>query len=295
MAASVVTDTIRNLSAEEWHGVIIRLTRECLVIDVDDHDIGGITETVFTALDTAGFTVGSILPDHENLVLTGRKADIHEGDPRVYIVALTYEKFGNEGQSIDAPVHGGLFIRSQTSLQQVMTNRYPDVYPSDPSMAGKQIEVKHTFPDGTATYKGADGETLPADPDFPGQEKIQGGEISIYEPQETITVDGILAVDAPWAVTEAMVGFVNSVPWMGQDARKWMCTGAPYESHALESVYRWLFHFEFQLNRATWDPTAVFIDARQGKPPPGLVANVGYKTIKYQGEIDFGTYFTMYG
>ena len=37
----------------------------------------------------------------------------------------------------------------------------------------------------------------------------------------------------------------------------------------------------------TWDPTAVFIDARTNKPPPDLVEGVGFKTIQKHEKVDF--------
>ena len=77
------------------------------------------------ALENAGLpAAGTALAGAKNLVLVERNPRII--DQTKVEVTLVYEHFNNEGQSIDKPVHGIVFIKSRTALNQVTTNKYID-------------------------------------------------------------------------------------------------------------------------------------------------------------------------
>ena len=69
---------------------------------------------------------------------------------------------------------------------------------------------------------------------------------------------------------------------------EWKCTIADWVEYDLESSpKRYQFNFEWQYSKGGWDPSVVFVDQRTGKPPPGLVKDEGYKTIKYYKRADY--------
>ena len=180
-------------------------------------------------------------------------------------VELVYEKFNNEGQSIDSPPNGVMTGSVRASVQQLTTNR---------DREGVVVSVEHTWPSD--------------DKDYPGRTDTQGGEFTVYVPQRTFEVIGIKDTNRPWLIGNALIGKVNDGPFMGNPAREWMCMGASWTiEDAAVSNNRYQFVFEFQHNPDTWDATAVFIDARTGKPPPDLVEGEGIKRVEVHESENF--------
>jgi len=300
MAATVVIDTVQDLGAEEVFDSVVRLRRRAIVHGVTTGGIGAINE-VLTALDTATYSTYSRITGgaYNNLMLVSRTPTVRPGDPTVWDVELVYEPLDSEGQSFHTtnPIQK-IILESQTTLKQITTNKYPsNVTDSriDSDLAGTQIMLYHTYPDGTDTYtytdKNGNTQNYMKHPRFPGIPAPQSGEISVTDTQELLTCSGIIATDSPWLKTAGMANHVNAVYWMGYSARKWHCTAANYKLHDYStSPKTFMFHFEFILNKDTWDETAVFIDESTGQPPPNMVENEGYKTIKWLPERDFNSF-----
>lgn len=272
-------DHVETLEATEKFGSLIRLVRLAHVVGLTDTDY----QVLFSALEEAGIpAAGSALTGNANLILTERNPKVI--DKSIVEVTLVYEHFHNEGQSFEESPLGVVFVKSRTALNQETTNKYVD----PDSLEEKLIEVKHTFPDGTSDYTDFDGNTLPADPDYPGEEIKQGGEITVTVPQEVITAEGIIAIDTPWVVSQGCVNNVNYGDWMGGEDGTWKCVSADWYAWDVESSpKRYKFTFEFQYNVFGWDPYVVFNDARNGKPPVGLIEDEGYKKIRYYTRTNF--------
>lgn len=79
------------------------------------------------------------------------------------------------------------------------------------------------------------------------------------------------------------VGAVNSVPWIGDPARTWLCSAirATLDGDAFRVNY------EFQFNRFTWDVIGVYFDESKGKPIVNPVTGQGRKTFYVYSEEDF--------
>lgn len=297
MAITAKLDKVYDLSAQEVDGVLISLRRVARV--------SGLTKTDFTvlfqALDNVGLSVGSQpddnnYPNANNLILAERNPRLVNDDKTKVDVELIYKHFN------DAPFTGDLngdpskreiSFKTKTTLKQVTVNKYPndmqDEKGNASALAGQLIQLSHTFPDGTDTYtyqkwnaatNAYDTVTLDKDEKYGGETKTQTGEVTYLRPEDTIFGEGYINTDTPWEIKTAFKGRVNREAWQGYAARTLLCTVCDYEAYALYgSTLRFKFTFEFQENPDGWDETAVFIDHRTGKPPLGLVENIGYKTI----------------
>jgi hypothetical protein len=54
-----------------------------------------------------------------------------------------------------------------------------------------------------------------------------------------------------------------------------------------ENAPRYAFVIKFQFTATSWNPHAVFMDERIGRPPVDLSEGVGHKYITYHTEVDF--------
>jgi hypothetical protein len=136
------------------------------------------------------------------------------------------------------------------------------------------IQLSHTY--------------LEDDPDYAGRTIWQNGEVNVHIPQRTFTIEGMVENNAPWDIAEALIGSVNWSTWMGQGEHTWMCTDVTWEYRdKKEGTGYYFMTYTFQHDPDTWNPTAVFIDDRTGRPPEGLVEGSGYKYIRYHREVDF--------
>lgn len=295
MVVAATLDRMTTLNATERYGVVTHLVRQAQITGLDDTGTANY-KRLFVALDNVGLTKGSDLEDdtgqQTNLVLTERNPSIDPRDPEVIQVELVYEHFLNDGQPFTDNPFGSLTISSQSSLQQITVNKYPADYPTE-ALRNKAIEVKHTFPDGSDTYKDNDGVKLPVDEDYPGVTVVQGGTIESFDPQEVIVAEGIVKFPYkgyahPYNLRDAILRHVNSAEWAGKPVRTWLCMSANYEWYDQGAGFLIKMHFEFQYRKTTWDPDAVFIDPRTNKVPPNLQAQ-GYTTVTDLPEVDFNT------
>ena len=260
MAVVAYIDRIDTLEAEEADGVIVRLVKRARVV--------GLTDTthvaLFSALAAAGIPVsGATLAGAPELVLTRRITKLVEGDRTAVDVDLVYDHALNKGQSIDTPHYGLVVGEVSASINQVGSNLDEN---------GNPIVLSHTYPS--------------SDVDYAGQTKVQGGEITFAQPQVTVVYKGIKNTLYPWLVSRALVGNVNSTSWGGRPTGEWLCTACNYRPYDGTNG-RYEFSIEFQHNPDGWDPTAVFLDDRTGKPPSGLVQGTGYKTVSRYQLVDF--------
>lgn len=270
----VKIDRIDTLSLDEVNGAVVEVQRRAQVT--------GLVSTSYLvlmeALTAAGIpAVGSALPGtgFEGLILTQRTPRLMNDDNGTVEVDLLYKSaLGNQ----ELPGNNGLgsiYGTGRASVAQKTTNFYVPYGGSvQPIQAAQQITVKHTY-DLT-------------DPDFPGQEVVQGGEISVYVPEANFSFESFVNTSNPWGPTALVLGKINNGVFLSQPALCWMCTEVVFN---IVKPGRYKFKFEFQLNLDTWDPGAIFIDQRTGRPPPGLIPGVGYKIIPYHARVNFPAIF----
>jgi len=270
MAQTVTIDHITTLETQERNGALRRMVREA--------QVSGITATTWAALTEAlddenlpqyGDHLTEDISDNAyDLVLVERNATVID-KTKVKIV-LVYENFVDLEEDLTTPRGGYVTGEVRTNLSQKTSNL---------DINGNLVETQHTYP--------AD------DPDYPSETKVQGGEFQYYEPQRTIFIRGIKTTRTPWLIANKINGRVNSVPFSGELARTWLCTACTWSLSWAGRVSggsrqnRYNMNFEFQFDPDTWDPTVTFIDDRTNKPPPDLVANVGYKNVTKMPEADF--------
>lgn len=271
MAIVVHTDHISDLAAQERNGVVQRLLRRVRVTGITTNSYSALA----TALTNVGIAAGSTLSGFPNLVLAERNPKIAEGDPGTFDVDLIYEHINGAIQSLDVPPLGLVIGEARAVVTQVETNLDQNDEP---------IVLEHRYP-GEEAGVDAEGNSL-ADPDYPGKRKFQGGTISYMRGESTLTFKGVRTTSFPWLIERYIVGNVNGNAWQGAGPREWMCTACAWRP--IDGFNdRYEFTIEFQHNPDTWDPTAVFIDDRTGKPPADLVQGTGYKTIPKHIGVDF--------
>lgn len=257
MAVKAHIDHETVLEAAERHGVVTRVVRLVRVVGLTDDD----HQTLFSALTAAGVpSSGASLEGASNLTLVERNPKVvNKG---TVDVTLVYEHARNN-QALHTPHFGTLVYEIRASVSQVKSNT---------DNGGSPISLSHTYP--------------LTDPDYPGETKTQGGEIEFFQPQTLMTVRGILTTNYPWLLERHIIGAVNESDWSGRGPREWLCVGFSWKP--LDGVSgKHEVSIEFQHNPDTWDPTAIFIDDRTGKPPPNLIANVGYRTIEKLRAVNF--------
>lgn len=261
MAVRVLEDRIEDLVMEERFGALVKLVRRFIVVGLSGYTDYSVLLDAINATGIPQWNEG--LDGGTNLISTQRSVRMIDKD-KAY-VDVTYEHYHNEGQDFDSPPVGVQTGELRVNIQQVDTNKDEN---------GDMIELSHTYPED--------------DKDYGGQTKTQVGKIQVFSPQRTQTYRGSKQTQTPWLIANQIVGCLNSTPWSGGEVRTWMCTGATWQLlDATEGANRYFMSFEFQHNPDGWDPTAVFIDDRTNQPPKGLVEGTGYKTIPYQGEVDF--------
>lgn len=280
MAQKAIIDRIDNLSCQEKYGAIVHLERMAHVsgIDMIEKDFYALIK----ALDDAGVPKAGSFPTSDlhgvhrvnNLFLSERQVTLVDRDK--CDVKLIYDVlWNNEGQPInttdpEVPVITG---EVRVNIQQITTNKDKD---------GKEVTVQHTF-----------SATDPDAGEYAGKTIKQSGEFTVYSPQRTVSFRGLMMTEYPWKIANIIVGYVNSVEWGdGGKPRTWLCTAANWKAFDIPTIVepikdRYYFTFEFQYNMDTWDPYVVFINPKTGKPPVGLVKDIGYKHVKWFPECDF--------
>jgi hypothetical protein len=288
-AAVAYIDRIDELSCTERGGCIIALTRKARVVKLP---IGTDYTNLWIALSAAGIpTVPSTLPGKgfEGLVLVTRTAKLVEGDPSTVDVSLDYEKV-LDNQELFEPAgvlgDGIIYGKSKCSIQQKPTNQFRKW--QHPGAPWATETVQHTFPVGK--------QPSDAEPNVP---IVQGGEFHAVRVHSNLQIAGYINTNLPQRIANEIAGTVNSLFWMDGESHEWLCAEVGYELLGLSKDIdlankprrRYRYTFEFQHNPDSWDADIVFIDGRYGRPPPGLVPGVGYKTINYLRPVDFNAFF----
>lgn len=266
---TVKIDEITTLEMKEKWGVVTEVKRLAIVTGLS----GTSWATMYQALTAAGIPIrNSFLEGASHLHLVDRNVKMIDKDKAH--VELVYGMYNDRGQLLE---WFGEFGNGQwgqnavagkmaVSVEQKKTNLYREGGWGEEQL----IYLEHTYES--------------SDPDYGGQTKKQTGEIDVYLPQRNFTIEGAKYTGSPWRIANDLIGCVNQFFWMGQAPYTWMCTEVTWEHREQPAFF---MTFNFQHNPDTWNPTAVFIDDRDNKPPRGLVPGVGYKYIRYHREVDF--------
>ena len=91
-------------------------------------------------------------------------------------------------------------VRGGTSLIQEQTQV---------DFAGNALAVSHTWPGG--------------DPDFPGETQTQIGEVPVFRPLTTRTIQKVLATNTPEITSASWTNRVNSTDWGVASPGQWLC------------------------------------------------------------------------
>jgi hypothetical protein len=260
MAVVVDIAPFTTLEAAEEKGALVRLVRQTLVTGLTDAAYTNLWEAL-DDIDGAGFTVGTVLTEEANLILTNRRARVVGNSPSKVEVTLEYLR-----QGIDSP--NGVILGG-SSLRQIT---------SEKDFFGVQITTSHTYPD--------------TDEEFGGETLTQGSPINPLYPQ--MTLRGIVRVqqDFPHLYASEWIGHVNSTQWAGLNAGKMIVSNVQWMPFDFSTTPKtWEFTFEFQGDPRGWQPSVFFVDPRTGKPPVDLVAGTGTKTVSWYPTRDFNTVF----
>lgn len=123
-------------------------------------------------------------------------------------------------------------------------------------------------------------------------EPIQGGEFTALIPVATITYEWVEQVEKPGAYLKGWIGKTNSDNWEDGEAGTWMALDAAVQLvDETASPRKWRFSMEFAHDPDGWNPQVIYIDERTGRPPKGLEADVGYKTVEKYEQRNFGGTF----
>ncbi len=261
-------DRIDNLNCKERFGVISYLERLVHLSGIDSQvDFSILMEALNDAgVPAYGSTLDNTNTGGESLVLTERQPVVIDKDK--VDVKLIYEHLLNEGQNMNVPPAGVLTGEVRANIQQITTNL---------DRTGNPVTVSHTF-----------AVDDPDAGDYAGQTITQAGEFQVYVPQKTISLQGIKTTAYPWLIAEGLVGHINQYVWSRGAPHSWMCTAVCWKlCDSRAGANRYFFTIEFQHNGDTWNPFVVFINPKTGKPPVGLVANVGYKYVRKLPETNF--------
>jgi hypothetical protein len=267
MAVEVYKDTVETLALRENRGGFNFIQRKMLV--------NGLTATDYSAmmdaLTAAGVPVyGDVLTEAPNLKLTTR--EVRMLDNKMAEVTLSYEPNVFQQKFEESAKASG-----EASLNQVQTNKDKN---------GDTITISHTYPNL--------GNSLGEEPDADHANKTftQGGQIDYLQPQLVLKFSGTMQSSNAVALALSVIGKVNDDTWMEGSAKQWLCTGCGFKViNSSASPIEYEFNLEFQYNPDGWDPTVIFADDRTGKPPEGLVAGTGYKTVERYEPIDFDATF----
>ena len=169
---------------------------------------------------------------------------------------------------------------------QVITTQYtyPDNYALDPRKAGLTVTqggmVSRPVPEPCFTIRFivTDG-TIP--PLTIGTPPNPGSMILVYSGTRTATEIMTYLGMYEGTVNNAyyQIGLINGAP------HQWMITKVRGTSRDAGNTYEAAITFQFRA--ATWDQQTTFINPDDGKPPPDLVANVGYKLTRVPPETSF--------
>jgi len=273
--ATVVMDTITDLSLEMDRGSLVALTRGVKVIGLTSANQGNL----FEAMTADGVpAIGSVpdVPDgttplprgYLNLVLVNISASVETNSPDVARLTLSYK----------SRVESGLLFTftGTSSLREIQTANHSSLSNGVP----QQIIVSHTFP--------ADDE------DFPNETITQGAEVPALWPQSSLETTGLLQLANPQLESHGWVGYLNRADWAQGGFGTWLCVDVNFTLlDATTSPPTYVFTFSFDHDANGWQPEAIFIDSRTGKPPANIVNGVGTQVVAWHPYRDFNTRFPL--
>lgn len=252
-------------TATEENGVVVGLKSRQLVKGITARGANLMAEVYGSATPPQPNAAPAAFP---HLRLVRRHIEAIPGSPDKCYLVCEWSRLGG-GEDMNFRFTGG------TSLSQITTQK---------DRVGNAISVQHTWAAG--------------DKDWPGITETQGADVSVYLPQSTLRASGKMQSVNPLLITQQWAGSVNMYLWLGAPAGSWLCTAVNFRPHDYTTTpYTWAVEFEFQNNLQGWQPVAWFKDPRTGGPAPGLVANVGIKTVDWYPQLSFAEvapYFTSW-
>lgn len=112
--------------------------------------------------------------------------------------------------------------------------------------------------------------------------------VDVLMPEGTLQVAGIRQIADPVLMQDMWMGTVNAWPWMHGPSGEWIVADFQFESHSVQTYpSEWRITLEFQRKRFGWQPQVYYRD-EFGRIPPGLVPGVGFKTVPWYAELDYG-------
>ena len=119
------------------------------------------------------------------------------------------------------------------------------------------------------------GYTYPSDyepnEEWRDKEVFKGGTLSKLIPQNT-RVFNIREQFNPDALSRVYTGTVNGLPWGGDFARQWLCTGITGVS--ADGGLHWDNTYSFQFKVEGWFARVVFTDPNTGDPPDDIIQDL---------------------
>lgn len=261
-------DKVELIDVLERAGTLVRVLR--------GYTVTGLTRDNWSATDEAVGQVGvprygdrlDPTPGSAGYSMICHERQVKLLDKGTAQITITYENafmVDNMEDSFDSPFMGSMGGSVRCNVNQKTSNL---------DGSNNQIILYHTYP--------------LSDPNFPGETKAQGGEITYFAPQRSFSIHGIKVTSAPWAIANNITGRVNFRPFSGEYPRRWLCTAVDWKPEStIGGQQRYFMRFEFQYDEDTWDPTAVFIDPVEGIPPADLVFGAGIKVIQKLPAVDF--------
>jgi hypothetical protein len=265
---------------EKW-GVLVGMTRQATVTGLT----GTSWDKMYDVLENAGIPAGDAYLDGDkatHLIVTDR--DVKRIDRVTAEGTMAYGPFNDRGQRLFNLAGSEWILASRDvsgKMQATVAQKSTNLYREGGEGEEQLIQLSHEYPED--------------DPDYGGRIIHQNGEVDVHIPQRTFTIEGMVEHRAPWDIAEALIGGVNSQTWMGQKKHTWMCTDVTWKyRHFKEGTGYYFMTYTFQHDPDTWNPTAVFIDDRTGRPPADLVEGTGYKYIRYHREVHFARELGFY-
>lgn len=203
--------------------------------------------------------IGAVHPSYENLYLKSISSRVKADQTTVestleFVPVSEYEGIG--------------VLIPETTLQQEETQV---------DRLGNALYTSHTYT---------------ADPDFGSLTISQGGSVAIDVPQFLLRSSLKMRIKFPIDFAKGWLNHLNSADWQGGGHETWKCTECRPELFDVSTTpWTYMVHFTFQYKGSGWQPSIVFTDQRDGKPPAGLVAGLGYKAFYWYWTKDFSELF----
>ena len=253
MPEKVHLNTYRELSCREIAGVIFEATTEA-VVERNDGAWPTDATQMQTVLDLVGLPApGEVFSEaHPRLHCIGRDCRIE--DKGIAVVTMSWHHYPTALNGDPA------FDRPNSQLTQINTQK---------DRAGLNIEVMH-------------------------DDRTQLGEISVLTPEDGFERDVVLTVLGDgfdqYRIKSEWHSRINETAWNNGSAEAWLCTQAlpePLDIRAGVDNHKYIFHFAFAYNELGWQPDVFYRDPATGRPPKGLVPDVGFKTVTWYETRDF--------